>query len=371
MVRARQMKIIKVRAVHYQAHNLITGWKVSLGGRDTYDLVFVRIDTDKELFGVGLASPGAVYLTGDTAANHLQLINHIFGPAIVGADPFDLEAVMLKLDSLAMKAEAAKSGIDLALHDLMGKALGKPVYKLIGGMVQPRVRVTRLMGMYAPKEMAEKVKAFVQQGCSSLKLKVGTTLDEDVERVRRVRETVGPEVTITVDFNQACSAKEAIRRIEKMKPYHVTLVEQPVKTSDLRGMALVTRSVATRVMADESVNSLEEAMRIIDVGAADVISLKLPKMGGILKAKKVAALCEAAGVDYLVGTTPGSRLVDAANLHLAVSLKDLALPCEIGEFARMDDDPCAGLEVVDGFLSPPERPGLGVDVDLRRLGLDH
>lgn len=363
------MKIAKVRAVHFQAHNVITGWKVSLGGRDVYDLVFVRIDTDEGLFGLGLSSPGAAYITGDTAANHLQLINHLFAPAIVGADPFDIEAILLKLDHLALKANAAKSGIDLALHDLMGKALGVPVYQLIGGMVQPRIRVTRLMGMYAPGEMAEKVKPFIRQGCSALKLKVGTTLHEDVERVRRVRESVGPEVTIAVDFNQACSAKEAIRRIEKMAPYDVALVEQPVRAGDLKGMARVTKAVHTRIMADESVNTFDEVMRVIETGAADVISLKLPKMGGILGAKKVAAICEAAGMEYLVGTTPGSCLVDAANLHLAVSLKNLSLPCEIGEFARMGDDPCSGLEMIEGFIAPPERPGLGVEVDLRRLGL--
>ncbi len=363
------MKITRVRAALYQAHNVITGWKVSLGGRDTYDLLFVRIDTDRGLVGVGISSPGAVYITGDTAANHLHLINNLFGPAVVGLDPFDIEAIMLKLDSLAMKAEAAKSGIDLALYDLMGKALDVPACKLFGGVVHPRIRVTRLMGMYGPKEMAEKVKGIVEKGCSALKLKVGTTLQEDVERVQRVREAVGPGVTITVDFNQACSAKEAIQRIEKMEPYDVTLVEQPVKASDLKGMALVTKSVRPKIMADESVNTISEAMQIIETGAADVISLKFPKMGGLLKARKVAALCEAAGMEYLVGTTPGSRLADAANVHLAASLRNLTLPCEIGEFERMADDPCAGLEIVDGFLSPPPRPGLGVEVDLKRVGL--
>jgi muconate cycloisomerase len=190
-----------------------------------------------------------------------------------------------------------------------------------------------------------------------------------VERVQRVREAVGPEVILAVDFNQACSVKQAIQRIEKMAPYDIALVEQPVKAANIRGMAIVKKSVGARIMADESVNTIEDAMRVIDAEAADVISLKLPKMGGLLKARKVAALCEAAGVEYLVGTTPGSRLVDAANVHLAASLKDLTLPCEIGEFERMADDPCAGLEIVDGFLSPPNRPGLGIEVDLKRLGL--
>ena len=347
----------------------MTGWKTSLGGSDTHELIFVRIDTDEKFFGIGVASPGAIFISGDTGANHLELLNNRFGPAIVGADPFDIEAIVHRLDSIVRGAERAKAGIDLALHDLMGKALRVPANRLFGGVIHARVRVNRLMGMFEPKEMAERSADLIKRGYTALKLKVGTTIREDVERVKRVREAVGPEVTITIDFNQACSAKEAIRSINRMAPFDVTLVEQPVKATDLKGMALVRQSVGPLVMADESVNSATDALRIIEAGAADVISLKIPKMGGIFKAKKAAAVCEAAGVDYLVGTAPGSRLLDAGNVHLAASLRNLRLPCEIGEFERMANDPCSGLEIVGGFSSPPERPGLGVEVDLAKIGL--
>jgi L-alanine-DL-glutamate epimerase-like enolase superfamily enzyme len=363
------MKITRIRAVSHKVQNTMTGWKTSLGGHDTHELIFVRIDTDEKIFGVGIASPGALFIAGDTGANHLELLNNRFGPAIVGADPFDIEAIVHKLDSIVHGAERAKAGIDLALYDLAGKILGMPANRLFGGVVHPRVRVTRLMGMFEPKEMAEKSLELVQRGYSSLKLKVGNNLKEDVERVKRVRDAVGPEVTITIDFNQACSAKEAIRSINRMEPYDVMLVEQPVKATDLKGMALVRQSVAPLVMADEAVNSATDALRIIEAGAADVISLKIPKMGGIFKARKAAAVCEAAGIDYLVGTAPGSRLLDAANVHLAASLKNLKLPCEIGEFERMANDPASGLEITGGFSSPPEKPGLGVEVDLAKIGL--
>lgn len=364
------MKITRVRAAAYEVHNVITGWKLSLGGGDVHRLIFVRMDTDQSVFGIGIASPGQIFISGDTADRHLDLINNILGPAVVGADPFDIETIMKNLDSIVKSGERAKAGIDLALHDLMGKALSVPANIFFGGVVHAKIRVTRLMGMYEPKEMAEKSQALVEKGCTALKLKVGTTLEEDVERVRRVREAVGPEVFLTIDFNQACAAKEAIRRIQKMEPYDVAVVEQPGNETDLEGMALVRREVLPLVMADESVHSASDALRIIDRGAADVISLKIPKMGGILKARKVAALCEAAGLDYVVGTAPGSRLLDAANVHLAASLKNLSLPCEIGEFERMAGDPCSGLEIVDGYSSPPPGPGLGVEVDLKKIGLN-
>ncbi len=363
------MKITKVRAVPHTAHNTLTGWKISTGGSDTHSLIFVRIDTDKGIFGVGVASPGQIFISGDTQAHCLEMINGVFAPAIVGADPFDVEVIIHTLDVAARGVERAKAGIDLALYDLLGKALGVPANKLFGGAVRERVRVTRLMGMYEPKDMAEKSLALVRKGYTALKLKVGTTLREDVERVQRTREAVGPEVTITIDFNMHCTPKEAIERIEKMDPYDVAIVEQPVKDTDLRGMALVRKNVRPLILADESVRSAIDALRVIENEAADVLSLKIPKMGGIFKVRKVAALCEAAGVGYLVGTAPGSRMLDAANVHLAVSLRDLTLPCEIGEFERMGNDPCRGLEITDGYSTPPARPGIGVEVDLAKLGL--
>jgi L-Ala-D/L-Glu epimerase / N-acetyl-D-glutamate racemase len=363
------MKITRVRAVSHKVRNVMTGWKTSLGGHDTHELIFVRIDTDEKIFGVGIASPGALFIAGDTGANVLELLNNRFAPGITGADPFDIEAILHKLDSIVRGAERAKSGIDLALHDLCGKFLRVPANRLFGGVIHPRVRVTRLMGMFEPKEMAERSAELAKRGYTAFKLKVGNNVKDDVERVKRVREAVGPEVTITIDFNQACSAKEAIASINRMEPYDVTLVEQPVKATDLKGMALVRQAVKPLVMADEAVNSATDALKIIEAGAADVISLKIPKMGGISKARKAAAVCEAAGIDYLVGTAPGSRLLDAANVHLAASLRNLRLPCEIGEFERMADDPVSGFEIDRGFSSPPEKPGLGVEVDLRKIGL--
>lgn len=132
---------------------------------------------------------------------------------------------------------------------------------------------------------------------------------------------------------------------------------------------MVRQNVRTLVMADECVNTPSEAMRIIESGAADVISLKWPKMGGLYKCKKIAAICEATEIDYLVGTCGNNRLAAAAAIHLAASLKNLARPCELGEFERFRNDPSSGLEVNAGFLTVPKKPGLGVDLDLKAIGL--
>lgn len=367
------MKIKKIRAVPFDKLQTTTpGWKISIGSRKPHDrtvIICVRVDTDDGVFGLGTSSPGLIVISGETVKYHLDLINNVLEPAIAGMDPFDIESIHLAMDSAAARGERAKAAVELAVYDVMGKALKVPVIKLIGGIVNESVRVTRLMGLYDPKEMAERTKVIVDEGCTALKLKVGTTLQEDVERVQRVREAVGPDVIITIDFNQACTPKEAIERLNKMEPYHIALVEQPVKRDDFKGLATVRQHVRTLVMADECVNTPAEAMRVIETGAADVISLKWPKMGGLYKCKKIAAICEAAEIDYLVGTCGNNRLAAAAAIHLAASLKTLRLPCELGEFERFRNDPSSGLEVNAGFLTVPKKPGLGVDVDLKAVGL--
>jgi L-alanine-DL-glutamate epimerase-like enolase superfamily enzyme len=366
------MRITRVKAIPYSKLRTKTpGWKMALSQKvhDEESVTFIRIDTDQEIFGVGVTNPGLMVKTGDTTANILELINNVLGPSMVGADPFDIEAISRTIDSIAGGAERAKAGVDVALYDLVGNALAIPVNKLIGGVVNERIRVTRLMGMYAPKEMAERTAALTRQGFTALKLKVGTTREEDVERVQRVREAVGPGVFIALDFNQACTPKEAIDRLHKMEPYDVSLVEQPVKDTDIKGMAFVRQWVRPLVMADESVNTPAEALRVIEAQAADVISLKIAKMGGILRTKKIAAMCEAAEIDYLVGTSPGSRLFGAANLHLASSLRNLSLPCEVGEFDRFLNDPCETPVIKDGFAIVPSGPGLGLKIDLNEIGL--
>jgi L-Ala-D/L-Glu epimerase / N-acetyl-D-glutamate racemase len=365
------MRITRVKAVPYLKLETTTpGWKMALSEKvhDEASVTFIKIDTDDGIFGIGVTNPGLMVKTGDTTANILELINNVLGPSMMGADPFDIEAISRTIDAIAGGAERAKAGIDVALYDLMGKALGIPVSKLLGGVVNDRIRVTRLMGMYAPKDMAQRTAALVKQGFTALKLKVGTTREEDVERVQRVREAVGPGVFIALDFNQACTPKEAIERLNKMEPYDVALVEQPVKDTDIKGMAFVRQCVRPLIMADESVNTPAEALRVIEAHAADVISLKIAKMGGILRTKKIAAMCESSDMDYLVGTSPGSRLFGAANLHLATSLRNLRLPCEVGEFDRFRNDPCETPVVEDGFAIAPAGAGLGLRVDLNQIG---
>jgi L-alanine-DL-glutamate epimerase-like enolase superfamily enzyme len=208
--------------------------------------------------------------------------------------------------------------------------------------------------------MAEQAGRLFDQGYRYFKIKIHGDIDEDIARVRAIRQRVGEAGHLTVDANQSYSAKDAIYALNHMAEHRIELVEQPVPANDLKGLELVTRSVAVTIEADEGAGSIDEIMRLASERIVDAVSLKIPKLGGIRNTIAAARICEAARVKYRLGAHVGTRLLNAHAVHLAVSLPGVTYACELGEFTRMFDDPFAGLEVVDGCIAVPDTVGCGV-----------
>jgi len=283
-----------------------------------------------------------------------------FAPLVKKTDLWDIEALLQRLDSSLFGASQAKAAIDCAMHDLMAKASDIPLHKLLGGALVKRIPVLRILALKPPNEMADKAAELYDSGYRYFKIKVHGDVAEDVARVRAIRERLGSQAHLTIDANQSYSVKEAICAIEQMAPYGVDLVEQPVHRSDLRGLAAVTRAVSTIIEADEAAGTLEEISALVGDRLVDAVSLKIPKLGGLRNAIAAARLCEVNGVKCRVGAHVGTRLLNAHGLSLAASLPKLTYACELGEFARMDGDPFAGIEVIDGYVEVPDAVGCGV-----------
>jgi L-alanine-DL-glutamate epimerase-like enolase superfamily enzyme len=183
---------------------------------------------------------------------------------------------------------------------------------------------------------------------------------EDVARVAAIRKQVGDAVHLTIDANQSYTVKNAITAITRMADYAIDLVEQPVHADDFNGLAHVTRSVPVTVEADEAAGSMAEIYRLVTERAVDAVSLKIPKLGGLRNTVAAARMCEQAGIAYRLGAAVGPRLLSAHALHLACALGGVSYACELGEFARLLDDPFSGLDVEQGELRLPELPGTGV-----------
>ena len=333
------------------------------------EYVLVRIETDEGVVGWG-ESQVDVGFFGHTLEDVLAAVNDYLGPQLVGRDPFDRAHLMALIDYRGHST--AKAGIDLALHDLMGRALATSVANLIGGRHTERVGVSVEIAGGGADAMAAECVRLVALGVREFKAKIGWDPDADADRVRAIREAVGPDVRLRTDANQGYTPKEAIRfcRLVERDDLRVGLLEQPVAVDDLDGMALVRASVDTSICADEACYSPADALRIVRAGAADVLNVKIGKAGGLLQAAKILAIGEAAGVRCVLGTAFGTGLEIAAKLHLAAAHPGLADAVEFTELSLHGTllDGVGGsafaLPLEGGALPVPTGPGLGVELDV-------
>lgn len=281
-------------------------------------------------------------------------------PRLVGRDVHDLAAIMDDVEAVLAFSSSAKCAIDMALHDLLARHLGVGLNVLAGGRRRDRIPQSRIVPLKTPDGMAEKSQALVDEGYPALKLKLSGDAPLDVARVAAVRERVGPKTIITLDANQSYSAKPFIAAFTKMERHDITLVEQPVPAGDWDGMALVTRTLPVPVEADESAVTVPDVVHLIERRCADVISLKIPKLGGIRNTLAVATLCEANGIACRFGAAFGPALLQGVSAHLAAGLKRLDFPCELAEHLHLLDDPFTAVPLVEGCVEVPEGPGAGV-----------
>lgn len=310
-----------------------------------------------DVFGYGYA-PAVPHMGSTFEGLPIEITR--FRPLVVGHDAHDIEALLKRLDRTLLGAHQAKAAIDCAIHDLIARSNGQPLFQLLGGRMRSSVPVLRILAIKTPAEMADKAAELFAEGYRYFKIKVHGDIDDDVERVRAIRKRLGREAHLTIDANQSYRAKDAIQAINKMAEFGLDLVEQPVPRNDVEGLKLVTRSTSVTIEADEGAGTLDEIARLVGEHVVDAVSLKVPKLGGLRNALAAARICESGGVRCRVGAHVGTRLLNAHALHLACALPELDYACELGEFARMDGDPFEGIEVVNGSVTLPSGPGAGV-----------
>ena len=333
-------------------------WKFALGTASTSRGYIVRLTSEEGHVGHGYANSSPhMGSTFETLPAEFER----FKPLVVGKDAFAIEGILSSFDRSLAGASQAKAGIDCALHDLCARKLGVPLYNLLGGKVRDRVPVLRIVAIKSPGEMAANAAKLLDQGYTYFKIKVHGDVEEDVARVKAIRERVGGEAHLTIDANQSYTPKDAITAINRMAEYRLDLVEQPVSRDDLKGLELVTRSVPVTVEADEGAGTVDEIMTLVSNRIVDAVSLKIQKLGGLRNAIAAARICEAGHVKYRLGAHVGTRLGNAHAIHLAAALPGVDYACELGEFTRMHSDPFSGIEVVNGVLSVPGGAGCGVE----------
>ncbi len=333
------------------------------------DNIIVKIHTDEGVTGIGAAAPDIGFF-GEPWESVKIIIDNYMGPRITGMDPFNREQILHVVTRTGgWHNVLATSGIDLALHDLLGKAMNISVCNLLGGCHQDKILLSTEVPRGVPEKMAEHSLEYYEQGVRGFKAKVGSDPLRDALSLKAMREALGDKVSIRADANQAYTPKEAIKMCQLSQKFDVDLelLEQPTKKWDLDGMARITKTVDIPIEADESAFSLFDVMRIIKKGAADVINAKVAKAGGFYGVKKWAAVAEAAGLATVVGTEWGVGSQIAAKLHLGGSTKNIHPVIEFTEIMIHETLLSEPLELKDGYLDVPTGPGLGLELDPEKI----
>jgi L-alanine-DL-glutamate epimerase-like enolase superfamily enzyme len=349
----------------------VEAWRVDLALSEPYEIayetisrapqVFLRLTTDS-LVAYGCAAPDPE-VTGEDAASVLQFLSTVAEPILRGADALRPARILEELREPAADHSSALAAVDMALHDLLGKRAGIPLWRLLGGY-RDRIRTSVTVGILPLEETVARARGFVEDGFRCLKLKGGKEPDLDAARVLAVREAVGPVIELRFDANQGYSVEDSQRFVEATRPAKLEVFEQPTPRGEPDLLGRVTESVHLPVMADESLMTLRDAFRIARRDLADMVNVKLMKVGGISEALAVNSVARSARLEVMVGCMDESELAIAAGLHFALARPNVVYADLDGHLDLIDDPATGTLTLRDGTLFPSDRPGLGLIGDL-------
>src|SRR5699024_3282046 len=344
-------------------------WKISLYASTTRGHAIVEVITEDGVRGYGEAAPSPAFM-GETAET-IKLVNDLYlAPVLIGLPINHLSTAHERMDGVIHGQSSAKSAIDIAIHDAWGKTENKPVYDLVGGKYRETIPLTYVIGMKSDEEAYKEAQRVIDMGFQMMKIKVGHDPTSDIRIVESIRQAIkdsGKGVVIRLDGNQGYSVPEAIKVMRALeKTGEIESIEQPVEKWDLFGMKEIRAAIDTPVMADEMVFSIHDMTNIIKMECADIVNLKICKVGGIHQSKKIAGMAEAAGMTCTIGSNLELGVGIAASMHVAASTPVIVNPSDFicGAYLHKHDiiqTPMWDI-VKDGTISVTDKPGLGVEI---------
>jgi len=359
------------------------------------DSIVVHIETDEGISGIGEScthSPASAQV-GEASIGVKAIMERMYKRILVNEDPLDIRRLWDKMYSINAwygrrgLAVFAISGIDVALMDIIGKALKVPVHKLLGGLYRKKIRVyaSGLFNMEKPEETAKEAEKYVREGFTAMKfgwgqppytLTFGMAPQRDIEIIRLIRETVGYDIDIMVDVGRQprvpWSWKHAARMIKKLEKYEIYWFEEPVPQDDINGYARLTQAVDAFIATGETEYTCHGFRDIISRGAVDVVQPDITKVGGLSEAKRIAEMAQTFGV-LCVPHAWSTAINLVTGLHLVASMQNGFLleyrTTPIGESGHslMTNLVKSSLEPKKGYLEVPNKPGLGIELNKETL----
>ncbi|WP_186429438.1 dipeptide epimerase [Clostridium sp. BSD9I1] len=353
------MKITDIR-IGLISVPLKTPFKTALRTVNSVEDVIVEIYTDTGNIGFGEAPPTGV-ITGDTTGAIIGAIKDHISKTIIGMDIENFEEIMLILDKCVVKNTSAKAAVDIALYDLYGQLYKAPLYKLLGGY-RKEIVTDITISVNEPEEMVKDSLDAIKRGYETLKIKVGKDSIKDIERMKAIRKAIGYDVKLRIDANQGWKPKEAVKVLRQMEDagLNIEFVEQPVAAHDIEGLKFVTDNISMPVLADESVFSPEDALKILQTRAADFVNIKLMKTGGLHNALKICSMAEIYGVECMIGCMLEAKVSVTAAVHLAAA-KSIITKIDLDGPVLCSEDPVDGGAIFnESIITLENTPGLGI-----------
>ena len=359
------MKIRKISVYQVDLPMIEGAYSWSNQSYAAFDSTVVAIETDEGLTGVGETCPlGSSYLPAFAEGARAGLAE--IAPRLVGENPLDAGRINDRMDLLLKGHPYIKSAIDMACWDLLGKYCEQPVYRLLGGMRQDRVKLFKVVTRQSPAAMAEKLRAYKEQGFRQFQMKVGADPDIDIERIFRVSAELTDGDVLNADANTGWRQHEAIRVVKEIRDVDLYL-EQPCLTYE---QCLTVRKHCSQPMIlDECMDSIEVLIRGWRDGAMDAINLKLNRVGGMTKAVLFRDLCVQLGIVMTVEDSWGGEIATSAIAHFAHSLpQEFHFQSSAFHEYSFVDIADGAPTIENGYMRASDRPGLGVEPRMDVLG---
>jgi L-alanine-DL-glutamate epimerase-like enolase superfamily enzyme len=335
---------------------------ISLGVIPEATNVLVRIHCSDGLTGTGECAP-FVFIVGETQETVFELAGQV-GKILMGKDPYAIGVRLHEIDRAVKGNPTMKSAFDMALYDLLALRADMPLYQLLGGSNNREIHTDMTISIGDPEKVTCDALEFQKAGFPAIKVKLGTTMREDVARIRAIREAVGPDYRIRIDANQGWDTITAIETLKALEPFGIEHCEEPIPHWNNRELVKVRENSPIPIMADESVFDHHDAFRLASMGACDYFNIKFSKSGGIQNALKIVAVAEAAGIKCQVGCMSESRFALTALMHLVLA-RDNIVHYDMDSSLMLDADPVTGgIEYQGaGLWTLGRDPGIGAAFD--------
>jgi len=334
---------------------------IATGTMEFAQNVLIKIHTDTNIIGWGECSAFPM-IVGETQLSCYNLAKD-FAAFWKGKNPLEIEARLKELDYIIAGNYTAKGAFDLALYDIAAKAANKPLYAYLGGNVKP-IESDLTIGIDSPEKMATEAIEFVAKGVKMIKVKLGKTPSEDIERIKQIRTAIGDDIILRIDANQGWAPEDALPVLTSLSKYTIQFCEQPMHKYYDDALPALCAASPIAIMADESVFTHHEARKLMAQKACHAINIKFSKSGGINEAIKIHAIAKANQIPCMMGGMLESRLALSAKMHFAMAHDNVKYydmdTCLLGHTI----DPVIGGVQFDGMhLSISDAPGIGATVD--------